>query len=462
MAVPVQGLDSVGREEFPLGSGSVLGSSFATASIVASMDFHTIVQQNAVMGDADIARIVQQGARADTVVESMSLPIVWDGHPALWKSWMIFASDRPGSIGGTDLWYCRRNGNAWTTPRLLHRANTPCDELSPFVRQSDDVLWWATAGGPTLGGYDVVYASLHEEDDSLSLGPLQNPGAPVNSPADELFPVAADSLRFASNRRAGMDFDVYVIVQPGQLPSAPPPPRSSPLATTTPTLPHEADSATVMGTVVDQATRRPVADAEVTARNQATKSVIAMTRTDTSGTWRLTVPVERPVDVIAQSGTLFLDRQTISLPRSAARTTVPMGRPLALPTTFVLRVNFPTAVYDAPYERTLDSNGMETDQGWQDALDEVARNVAISGTRLLRLVLIGHTDDVGTDASNTKLGRQRVGFIIDELVRRGVDRSIMEGRSAGEQLLPSRRSGESEVTWRKRARRVELVKVLQQ
>jgi outer membrane protein OmpA-like peptidoglycan-associated protein len=81
---------------------------------------------------------------------------------------------------------------------------------------------------------------------------------------------------------------------------------------------------------------------------------------------------------------------------------------------------------------------------------------------LRRLVLVGHTDDVGTDASNTKLGRQRVEFIIDELERRGVERSLMEGRSAGEQLLPTRRTGESEDTWRKRARRVELVKVLQQ
>jgi outer membrane protein OmpA-like peptidoglycan-associated protein len=459
----VRGLDSVDREEFPIGSGSIVGASFATVAVASPADYITIVRPEAVVGDADIARILRQGAVVDTVVESMSLPVFWDGHPTLWKSWMIFASDRHGSIGGTDLWYCRRDGNAWTTPRQLHRANTPCDELSPFVRQSDGVLWWATAGGPTLGGYDVVYASLRDDGDSLTLGPPRNPGAPVNSPSDELFPVATDSLRFASNRRARTDFDVYVIVQPGQLPSNPLPPRTSPLATTTPPmLPHEADSATVTGTVLDQATRRPVADAEVTARNQSTKSVIASARTDTSGTWRLTVPVERPVDVIAQSGTLFLDRQTISLPRSAARTTVPMERPLALPTTFVLRVNFPTAVFDAPYERTLDSNGLETDQGWQDALDEVARNVALSGPRLRRLVLVGHTDDVGTDASNTKLGRQRVEFIIDELERRGVERSLMEGRSAGEQLLPTRRTGESEDTWRKRARRVELVKVLQQ
>ena len=60
------------------------------------------------------------------------------------------------------------------------------------------------------------------------------------------------------------------------------------------------------------------------------------------------------------------------------------------------------------------------------------------------------------------LGRNRVNFIMDELVARGVDRDRMEGRSAGETLLPERRPGESIDLWRKRARRVELVKVLQE
>jgi outer membrane protein OmpA-like peptidoglycan-associated protein len=454
-AVTVQHLDVAGREEFPVHGGTIVGSSFTDASIDAPIEFITLIRPGSVIGDADIARVVRKGAVADTLVEAISVPVMWDGHPTLWNSWMIFASDRPGSLGGTDLWYCKRQSSGWTSPRPLAGANTPCDELSPFVRLSDGTLWWSTSGGATLGGYDVVYAPLLQDGDSLLAGPTQNPGSPVNTAADELFPVYADSLRFASNRRDRTDFDVYVMQRQGSpvLPTTPP-------ATARRT--HEQDSAKLTGVVVDGESKLPVADAEVTARDERSRQVIASTRTDTSGTWTLTVPVEQPVDVSAQSGALFLDRRTITIPRIQRNSTVSLPEPLALPATFVLRVNFPTGIFDAPYERTLDSNGWETMQGWQDALDDVARNVVLGGTKLRRLVLIGHTDDIGTDASNNKLGRQRVEFIIDELVRRGVQRSILEGRSAGEQLLPSRRTGETEESWRKRARRVELVKVLQQ
>jgi len=111
---------------------------------------------------------------------------------------------------------------------------------------------------------------------------------------------------------------------------------------------------------------------------------------------------------------------------------------------------------------TLDSNGRETSQPWRSAIDLLAMNVRASGARLRRLILTGHTDDVDTDAANVELGRQRVDFVIDQLLQRGVPRGVLEGRSAGERELPARRPDESVEQWRKRARRVELVKVLQE
>jgi outer membrane protein OmpA-like peptidoglycan-associated protein len=72
---------------------------------------------------------------------------------------------------------------------------------------------------------------------------------------------------------------------------------------------------------------------------------------------------------------------------------------------------------------------------------------------------VGHTDDVDTDESNQILGKQRVDFVIDKLVERGVPRNILEGRGEGEQQLLERRKGEPLDTWRKRCRRVELMKV---
>jgi outer membrane protein OmpA-like peptidoglycan-associated protein len=102
---------------------------------------------------------------------------------------------------------------------------------------------------------------------------------------------------------------------------------------------------------------------------------------------------------------------------------------------------------------------METDRAWQTELDELAENVTSAASTVRKIVLVGHTDDVDTDESNLVLGSQRVNFVIDKLVERGVPRTILEGRSEGEIKLLERRKGESIETWRKRCRRVELMKV---
>ena len=124
-----------------------------------------------------------------------------------------------------------------------------------------------------------------------------------------------------------------------------------------------------------------------------------------------------------------------------------------------MRVNFPTAIYKDPYEFTLDSDGNDTETKWQTMVQQLSENV-LNAKGTSKLILIGHTDDVGTDQSNMILGKQRVDFIIDRLVENGVPREMMEGRSAGESLTPSRRKNEDITQWRKRCRRVELVRVV--
>jgi outer membrane protein OmpA-like peptidoglycan-associated protein len=217
--------------------------------------------------------------------------------------------------------------------------------------------------------------------------------------------------------------------------------------------------ARLTGRVVNSQTQQPVADAEVVARESATRHIYSTARTDTNGQYTLSVPVSTPVQVTAQSDTLFYDSYTVVVPETAKNETVERTEPIALSRSCFLRVNFPTSEWGNPYGTTLDSNGMETDRAWQTELDELAENVTSAASTVRKIVLVGHTDDVDTDESNLVLGSQRVNFVIDKLVERGVPRTILEGRSEGEIKLLERRKGESIETWRKRCRRVELMKV---
>lgn len=442
--------------------------------------FITTVEADAIMGDASVADagIVNGQAHVNGLLPGVNAAMYWDGHPTVSRdgTMLVFASDRPGGEGGTDLWHSKKSGNGWTVPRLVEgTVNTPCDELSPQFA-SDSVLLFASAGHATVGGYDLFSARIEELDSILRVGEPRNLGAPVNTKFDELFPIwhSANTLYYSSDQPSRSDtnrkdFDVFVLTSAqlttSTVPDEPPPTVSDSLQ-----LPPQP-SVTISGTVISQETKKPVSGAEVTATNPDNNNVISQTTSDTVGNYALQVPPGKPVDIQAQTPDLFFDKvrvdvpmsgASVNLPANAEHDTVRVEKPLALPATFVLRVNFPTAIFDKPYENVLDSNGMETGLSWQSELDELAKNVKHSGERLKKLVLIGHTDDVDTDANNLVLGRNRVNFIIDQLVLRGVNKALLEGRSAGESLLPSRRQNESVVLWRKRARRVELIKVLQE
>lgn len=459
--VPVRGLDTPGIEEFFHGD-TLRGSSYALLDHTGRRNsVGTMVMDDKVMGDADVVEFTPAPKRMP-----FSTDVYWDGHPTVvTPRTIVYASDRPGTIGGTDLWYVSKDAKGqWSTPARIAPLSSPCDDLSPWYDAASKTLYFASVGHGTLGGYDVVRARIDvvrgsDGLDSIVAAAPQNVGAPINSSKDDIFPVVlGDSIYVTSDRRDGTDMDVYVSYDSTAR-------RITPVRPTKQVKPPQPDSAkptaTIAGTVINEETQQPVVDAEVTARDKQTQDVIATTRTDTAGSYQLKVPVETPIEVAAQSQDLFYDAYDTTLPRSDSGRVVRRTETLTLPTVFYLRVNFPTAIFDAPYDNTLDSNGVETHERWNEAIDKVADNVLQSGGKLKRLVLIGHTDDVGTDASNLTLGRQRVEFVMSELVKRGVPADLLEGRSAGERLKPDRRASEPIDVWRKRSRRVELVKVLQ-
>lgn len=131
---------------------------------------------------------------------------------------------------------------------------------------------------------------------------------------------------------------------------------------------------------------------------------------------------------------------------------------MEVPPDLTLRINFPTNVYSNPYKYAIDSSGIETNQTWEEAVNLLANNIKHS-KNISKLILIGHTDDVGAEDFNYKLGLNRVNFIINGLVARGVQRELLEGKSSGETELLKQLPDETMQMWRKRCRRVELQKI---
>jgi len=90
---------------------------------------------------------------------------------------VIFASDRPGGLGGSDLYKVSYTDGKWSAPSNLGiNVNTVSDELFPFV-DSNGTLYFSSKGWIGLGGLDVFSAN--------TAGIPTHIGIPINTSSDD-------------------------------------------------------------------------------------------------------------------------------------------------------------------------------------------------------------------------------------------------------------------------------------
>ncbi len=90
-----------------------------------------------------------------------------DRAPFVNGQFMVFASDRPGGFGGYDLYYSKFENGAWSDPvNFGDRINTEYDEFRPvavhvFGFQNDLMIFSSNRPGG-MGGYDLYYVGIEK------------------------------------------------------------------------------------------------------------------------------------------------------------------------------------------------------------------------------------------------------------------------------------------------------------
>lgn len=132
-------------------------------------------------------------------------------HPTLSEdgNTLYFASNRPGGLGGMDIYRAVRMGDTWTTPENLGKeVNTAGNEIFPFV-DKNGVVYFASNGWPGVGGLDVYQTSYKNEGWTVA----ENMGEPINSIKDDFgYAVLGNEEEgyFTSNRNGGIgEDDIY-------------------------------------------------------------------------------------------------------------------------------------------------------------------------------------------------------------------------------------------------------------
>ncbi len=139
---------------------------------------------------------------------SVNAPASDSKHPALSPGGdtLFFASDRPGGVGGFDLWLSARDSaSVWQSAQHLGpMINTVGDEISPSYNESEDLLFFASNGRSGPGGMDLFGVPRWKSSESMPQLLL----SPFNSEKDDCFLVLGDGQGYLSSNRTG-DFDIY-------------------------------------------------------------------------------------------------------------------------------------------------------------------------------------------------------------------------------------------------------------
>jgi outer membrane protein OmpA-like peptidoglycan-associated protein len=145
-------------------------------------------------------------------------------HPAISPDgeWLYFTSNMPGGQGGYDIWRVRlTTSGLGGVENLGAPINTPGDEMFPTFRPNGD-LYFSSDGHEGLGGLDIYIAKPAENHDNISensqLYELEHPGYPLNSQGDD-FGMTFEGLKnqgfFSSNRGDGKGWDhIYSFYNP--------------------------------------------------------------------------------------------------------------------------------------------------------------------------------------------------------------------------------------------------------
>ncbi len=206
---------------------------------------------------------------------------------------MIFSSNRPGGLGGMDLWSIELDTNGNTLGEAVNLGlpiNSELDEISPYFHEVSSTLFFSSNGHTTIGGLDLFKASFNKE--SKVYGKPENLGTPINSEKDDAYIIWDRFLRkgFLSSDREPCDgghcFDIYEIS-------------------------NEPINIYLNGTVYDAETNDIIADAQVTIKDINGEFSPIILITDENGYYELELPQNSEVFLKAQKLKYFADAAAV-------------------------------------------------------------------------------------------------------------------------------------------------------
>jgi outer membrane protein OmpA-like peptidoglycan-associated protein/tetratricopeptide (TPR) repeat protein len=336
------------------------------------------------------------------------------GHPALSPDGKIlyFVSDMKGGSGGTDIYYCSREGEKWSKPTNLGPViNTFGNEMFPFIADNGD-LYFSSDGHPGFGGLDIFVSRMV---DGKWTRP-KNLGRPMNSSYDD-FSLAeyknTGKGLFCSNRPDGKGADdIYCF---NRIPFEKPAILIAPV------------QAMVSGCVQDKSTLEPIPGATVFLLDNESGKVLVL-KANSAGCFKTPVKKGTHYLVKAMQNGYIADCMPFTFDLADTRNDLSIPRNLLLDK---LSVNRKFKLENIYYD--FDKWNIR-----KDAEPSLNNLVRIMKENSITVELGSHTDCRGSDDYNMRLSQHRAESAVQYIISSGIDASRITAHGYGETQLTNK------------------------
>ena len=343
-----------------------------------------------------------------------------NAHPALTPDGktLIFASDRPGSLGQTDLYEVELKGDGTfgEVKNMGPTINTIGRETFPFVAKTGE-LYFASDGHPGLGGLDVFQA-VKNNDNTYN---VFNVGKPINSSEDDFgYVINAETHKgfFTSNRTS--DDQIYGLTELEPL--------------------KVKYDLVVFGKVYDAKQNELLPKVKITV-SDANQKKIDEFYTDNAGEYLLKIPVgdyaliydkvgyyqqvhQLSIPVKNKNQTIEIDKYMVADPN--AKELLGEGGKVITDNSDLTKMLDLQPIY-------FDLNGTKIKKASETELNKIVQ--ILKDYPLITLDVRSHTDSRGDNNYNLKLSDRRAKSTIKYLVSKGIRAERITGEGYGETQL---------------------------
>lgn len=329
-----------------------------------------------------------KGTRTSLVKDSVSSL----GHPSVSPDgkYLYFTANL-GGYGGKDIFRARRIGNDFgPIENLGPQINTPGDEVFPYARDSV-TLYFASNGHPGMGGLDIFKATF----DSTGTWLVENMKYPINSMGDDFgitFAGKREKGFFSSNRNDVRGNDHLYSFE-------------LPLITI------------VIEGIVSGIDEYPIEEATIRIVGQDGLNEKVQVRRD--GSYR--VELERNVSYVMMASARGFLNQNFEL-----KTSPEEKSETYLVDFFLTPVYTPVVIENIFY--AFNSAALRPES--KEALDELIK--MLNDNPNVSIELGAHTDRKGTEAYNEALAQRRAQSVVDYLIAGGIAPERLEAKGYGE------------------------------